>query len=252
MSIAAIEYRLATLNSLLGVVEALRSLTAAKQQKAASLLPAAETYADATAQGLRLLDPETSAPRLTAPLVLGPEGGFTGGLCGRLAAAVPEGWTPDVAGRRTAAALRVRGLPTMEALAAPVTADALPALASRLADRMPPDAVIAVLHPQGHGIMRTDLPPLARSSGRHDLLTQLPGDRLVAAAALQDRQARLLKLLLLTHIAEQMARLATLTGARERIRDRLSELSIQLSTARQDGISQEIADLWAGRRAAIH
>ncbi len=76
----------------------------------------------------------------------------------------------------------------------------------------------------------------------------MPGPDLLAAAGRQDRVARLLA----NHVAEQMARLPTLTGARERIRDRCTSLSVQLSMARQDGISQEIADLWAGRRAMQH
>lgn len=250
MSVAALEYRLATLNALLGVVEALRSLTAAKQQKALSLLPALEAYADEAKLALTLLRPEPVTANQTVFLVLGPEGGFTGGLAGRVAASVPIDAAPLVVGTRTEAALRARHLPMAANLAAPTSANALPTLATTLTARLPASATITILHPQAHTITRTELPPLPVAAGRHDLLTQLPDRDLIAAAARQDRQARLLHLLMIAHIAEQMARLATLTGARERIRDRIADLSVQLSTARQDGISQEIADLWAGRRAA--
>ena len=250
MSIAALEYRLSTLNALLGVVEALRSLTAAKQQKALSLLPALDTYADEAQQALHLLLPEPATADRAMVLVLGPEGGFTGGLAGRVAATVPATPSPLVVGSRMEAALRARHLPMVTHLAAPTSVDALPALAATLAARLPAAAAVTVLHPQGHTIAHSELPPVPVTAGRHHLLTQLPGRNLIAAVGHQDRQARLLRLMMAAYIAEQMARLATLTGARERIRDRIADLSVQLSTARQDGISQEIADLWAGRRAA--
>lgn len=252
MSVATLDYRLSTLNALLGVVEALRSLTAAKQQKALSLLPALEAYAGEAAQDMALLDPEPVATEGVVTLVLGPDGGFTGGLAGRIAAAVPDGWCPLVVGARTEAALRARRWPVGEVRAASTSVDALPTLAASLAGTLPASASIAVLSPRGHEIVRTDLPPLPRRAGRCDLLTQMPGPALLAAAGRQDRVARLLRLLMANHIAEQMARLATLTGARERIRDRCAGLSVQLSMARQDGISQEIADLWAGRRVVQH
>lgn len=252
MSVAALEYRLSTLNALLGVVEALRSLTAAKQQKALSLLPALDAYAGETAHIMGLLDPEPAAAEGLVTVILGPEGGFTGGLAGRIAAAVPDGWRPLVVGARMEAALRARHWPAGEVRATSSSVDTLPTLAASLARNLPAGASIAVLSPQGHDIVRTDLPPLPRRAGRYDLLTQMPGPDLLAAAGRQDRVAQLLRLLLANHIAEQMARLATLTGARERIRDRCASLSVQLSMARQDGISQEIADLWAGRRAMQH
>lgn len=252
MNVAALEYRLSTLNALLGVVEALRSLTAAKQQKALSLLPALDAYAGEAAHVMGLLDPEPAAADGMVTVILGPDGGFTGGLAGRIAAAVPDGWQALVVGARMEAALRVTQRPVGEVRAAPTSVYALPALAASLAYNLPAGARIAVLSPHGHDIMRTDLPPLPRRAGRYDLLTQMPGPDLLAAAGQQDRVARLLRLLLANHIAEQMARLATLTGARERIRDRCASLSVQLSMARQDGISQEIADLWAGRRAMQH
>ena len=248
MSVASLEYRLSTLTALLGVVEALRSLTAAKQQKALVLRPAVETFADLAEQTLHRLDPEPPAGASLVTLVLGPEAGFTGGLAGRIAAAVPEAWTPLVVGARMAATLRARHRLLINDMAAPVAADSLPALAIALAEQVPAGAAIAVLHQQGNDVIRTDLHPLPARSGRHDLLTHLPATALVSAAGRQVREARLLRLLLSSHIAEQMARLATLTGARERIRDRIADLSVQIAMARQDGISQEIADLWAGRR----
>lgn len=252
MSVAALEYRLSTLNALLGVVEALRSLTAAKQQKALSLLPALDAYAGEAAQVMALLHPEPAAADTVVTLVLGPDGGFTGGLAGRIVAALPDGWRPVVVGTRMEAALRARHWPVADVRAASTNLDGLPALAASLAAALPASAGIAVLSPQGQAIVRTDLPPLPQRAGRCDLLTQIPGPELLAAAGRQDRVARLLRLLLANHIAEQMARLATLTGARERIRDRCADLSVQLSMARQDGISQEIADLWAGRRVMRH
>ncbi len=92
MSVAALEYRLSTLNALLGVVEALRSLTAAKQQKALSLLPALDAYAGEAAQVMALLHPEPAVADGMVTLVLGPDGGFTGGLAGRIVAASSTGW----------------------------------------------------------------------------------------------------------------------------------------------------------------
>lgn len=253
MNVAALEYRLTTLNALLGVVEALRSLTAAKQQKALSLLPALEAYAGETTEALRLLAAASAVAKTgTTLLVLGPEGGFTGGLAGRIASMVPADAVPLVVGARMEAALRARRLPADVGLSIPASADALPVLAATLVARLRPDTLVGVIHPHGQSIIRTDLPPVPVAAGRHDLLTQLSDGDLLAAATRQDRGARLLRLLMQTHIAEQMARLATLTGARERIRDRIADLSVQLSTARQDGISQEIADLWAGRRATKH
>ena len=252
MSVAAFEYRLSTLSALLNVVEALRSLTAAKQQKALSLLPALDAYAGEAAQVVALLDPEPAAEEGVVTLVLGPDGGFTGGLAGRIAAAIPDGWRPLAVGTRLEAALRARQRPVAEVIAASTSVDGLPALAASLAGTLPASASIAVLSPQGHEIVRTDLSPLPHRIGRCDLLTQMPGPELLAAAGRQDRVARLLRLLIVNHVAEQMARLGTLTGARERIRDRCVSLSLQLSMARQDGISQEIADLWAGRRVVQH
>lgn len=251
MSLAALEYRLTTLTALQGVVEALRSLTAVKQQKALALQPHVDAYARAAARALDMLAPNTTPTKRTAQVLMGPEGGFTGGLCGRLAAAVPTQWHPLVAGGRTAAAMQGRCRPMQAVLSIPGTIDALPALAAKLAHLLPPDAVINILHPQGHAIHCTDLPPLPDSAGRHDVLTQMQDGTLVTLAGLQDRQARLLSLLLVNYGAEQMARLATLTGARERIRDHIQALNVEISTARQDGISQEIADLWAGR-SALH
>lgn len=251
MTIAALEYRLSTLGSLLSVVEALRSLAAAKQQRAAGMLEAAGAYATTSAAALAALCPEPSTSSSRLFLLLGPEGGFTGGLPGRLVAALPGDVRPLVVGSRTIAAAQARHVPLAGTLPAPAMADALPPLAASLCAKFPADAAITILHPRDHAFIQTDLPPLPRQAGRVELLTQLPASALLTSAGMQDRQARLLLALLQTHAAEQLARLSTLTGARERIRDRVSELTIQLSTARQDSISQEIADLWSGRRALM-
>ncbi|OYQ36673.1 hypothetical protein CHU95_03675 [Niveispirillum lacus] len=252
MSVAALDYRLSTLTALLGVVEALRSLTAAKQQKALSVLPAIDGYAVAAQECIRLLAPERATAGDKVTIVLGPDAGFTGGLAGRLAAAVPVGCSPLVVGSRLQAAFHARSWPVITVEGTSSRVEALPALATKLTNLLPADAAVAVISAKGHEIVCTKLPPLATRPGRHDLLMPLPGEVLLAAAGQQDREARLLHLLVLNHVAEQMARLTTLTGARERIRDRCASLSVELSMARQDGISQEIADLWAGRRVLQH
>lgn len=53
-------------------------------------------------------------------------------------------------------------------------------------------------------------------------------------------------------VLDDLSKHAALTGAGERIRDRHTSLSVQISMVRQHGIRQEIADLWAGRRAMQH
>lgn len=253
MSVAALEYRQATLTSLLGVVEALRSLAAAKQQRAQSLMPDAGRFAEATGLGVAIFNPP-DVPRATIPalhLLIGPEQGFTGGLAGRVVEALPAHAhsKPLIIGSRTVSAAQARGIDGSRWLPSPGQVNALADLATALTRQLPEDQPVDITHAAATGPVHVRLPPLPRQASRPDCLIQLPADAVLTGAARLDRLARLTAILLDAYLAEQLARLATLTGARERIRERLEQLSTQLTGARQDAISQEIADLWAGRSA---
>lgn len=252
MSVAALEYRQATLSSLLGVVEALRSLAAAKQQRAQSLMPEAGRFADAAGQGLAVFGPSDAVSNATAALhlLIGPEQGFTGGLAGRVVEALPAAVRqPLIIGSRTLSAAQARGIDTSRWLPSPGQVTALADLAAALNRQLPENQAIDITHAAATGPAQVRLPPLPHLARPPDCLIQLPSGNVLAGAARLDRLARLTAILLDAYLAEQLARLSTLTGARERIRERLEQLSSQLTSARQDAISQEIADLWAGRSA---
>lgn len=254
MSVAALEYRQATLTSLLGVVEALRSLAAAKQQRAQSLMPDADRFAAATGRGLSAFGPlEPSGPRDATPavhLLIGPEQGFTGGLAGHVVEALPAtARAPLIIGSRTMSAAQARGIDASRWLPSPGQVTALADLAAALTRQLPEDQAIDITHAAATGPVQARLPALPPQARRPGCLIQLPPGTVQAGAARLDRLARLTVILLDAYLAEQLARLSTLTGARERIRERLEQLSSQLTSARQDAISQEIADLWAGRTA---
>jgi hypothetical protein len=252
MSVAALEYRQTTLSSLLGVVEALRSLAAAKQQRAQSLMPDAGRFAEAAARGMAAFDPAEAPGRAvpTLHLLIGPEQGFTGGLAGRVVEALPAGVRdPLIIGSRTVSAAQARGIDAKRWLPSPGQVNALADLAAALTRQLPEDQTVTITHAAATGPAHAHLPPLPRQARQPGCLIQLPPAAVLAGAARLDRLARLTAILLDAYLAEQLARLSTLTGARERIRERLEQLSTQLTGARQDAISQEIADLWAGRSA---
>lgn len=252
MSVAALEYRQATLTSLLGVVEALRSLAAAKQQRAQALMPDAGRFAEATERGLAAFGSSEAARIGTTGLhlLIGPEQGFTGGLAGHVVEALPAtARQPLIIGSRTMSAAQVRGIDASRWLASPGQVTALADLAATLNRQLPENQAIDITHAAATGPAQVRLPPLPHQENRPGCLIQLPPGTVQAGAARLDRLARLTAILLDAYLAEQLARLSTLTGARERIRERLEQLSSQLTSARQDAISQEIADLWAGRTA---
>lgn len=276
--------RLATLEELADVIGAMRAIAASRVARARSAIAPARAYARtvgaAVAAALaRLPDGSTGAaggdearvvrgaPELL--VVVCSEQGFVGAfneaLVERCAAQAGDGGTfvpPIVVGRRGQLALALREPFRYEALPMVTRAEAVPALATALVERIGERLGrgdcdrVTLLHrrPGGHEALERALLPLERHrfepprSGPPPLGDAAP-ERLLERLAVEYLFAELCETLTLAHAAENDARARAMERARMNLERLVEEGRAGYRRLHQAGITAEIAELANGRRA---
>jgi len=255
------------------VMNAMRGVAAARAQQSRQQLETVQKYADVVAttisQVLAMTPnlPASSAHGKGAALLIlfCAEHGFAGAFSEKIFAAADPGLADQVlfiVGTRGQQMARARKL--TPAWSEPMMAqlDNAAALADRLVTALTRqlhggaiervDIIYARTQlPQGSQIRRLQLLPFDYGRFTPQAATQppllnLPAARLLAQLAQEYLFAQLNEAIVHSYAAENMARLQTMTAAREHIRNKLEVLSSQEQQARQSEITAEIIELVAG------
>jgi F-type H+-transporting ATPase subunit gamma len=276
-ALAETQARIASITKLRTVVSAMRGMAAANVQQAREALESFHAYASVVGDGLarasQLMDPRTGlAPaRRGGPMarvIFSAEHGFAGAFAARLldAAAPTADERLFVLGSRGIALCEQRGrrLDWSAPMAShpagvPATARAVAeALYARFVDEGLCGAEVVWARPAGSAdftVERRTLlpfdfsslrpsqsgsPPLANLDPAH-LVERLVGEHVFAELALDALES---------FVSENAARLATMESARVNIDDKLTLLSAQERSQRQDEITAEVQDVVAGALAS--
>lgn len=272
---ADIVARIANVEQLQAVVTAMRGIAAARAQRGRALLPAIDAYgavvAGAIARASPLLPAEEArrgeVPR-TLLVAFCAEQGFAGAFSERIldavAAAAPDALV--VVGTRGVALAGERGLVPVETAQMASHAEAIPALATTLADlvyamiapgRVSRLEVVFARHADDGSIdverrliLPLDMRRLAAPPGAEPPLTSLPPAALIDHLAAEYVFAELCVAAMHAFSAENEARLRAMAAARSNIADRLTALAVTEKELRQQEITSEIVELAAGAEAA--
>jgi F-type H+-transporting ATPase subunit gamma len=261
------------------LVNAMRSVAAARAQRAQTLLAGVDAYAgtltDAMAQARALMNagdplPSTGGGTATLTLVIGGEQGFNGGYSTQVLAAWPEAPQGRVLLLGTQA-LRLAGsrgcrpewsAPMIaHADGAAEAAQALHEALGRALARQPAAAVDLVgaevlTEPTGGQRVapyRRRLLPLAWPEARAEPgpppLLQLASAQVLDELGLEYVAAQLMRAILHGHAAENLSRLHAMTAASENVQRMVASLEADERRLRQEEITAEIIELAAGGRS---
>jgi F-type H+-transporting ATPase subunit gamma len=274
--LADVETRIATTRQLSQVVGAIRSIAAARARASRGRLDAVRAHADilgeAIGRALAVLPAGETVEAGPAPhhghaiVAFCAEQGFAGGFSGAVLDAAahttsPPGWRRDlfVVGDRGVLAAQERGLEVAWSTAMILHDDQATLLAERIADalyRRLNDGSIArvtIVHAVPDGAsgpavaVRRLLPfDYGRFPPRADAvapLTTLAPAVLLTRLAEEHVFAELCETVVLSHAAENEARVRAMTAAKEKVSDTLDELRATARRLRQEAITGEIVEL---------
>jgi F-type H+-transporting ATPase subunit gamma len=260
------------------VVTAMRGIAASRAQRGRALLPEIDAYSGVVAQAigsaLSLLPAGAAPAAHPRPARLGlvlfcAEQGFAGAFSERVLDAVAadlSGALSVMVGTRGAALARERGLTPVRTVAMATHVDAIPTLASELADDLYEHVATAGLSKvdvvlarsaSGGGVQvdRRSLLPLdfgrfTRPVESQPPLTTLPPELLLERLAAEYVYAQLCEAAMHAFEAENEARMMAMASARTNIETKLSALSVKEKQLRQQEITTEIVELAAGAEAS--
>lgn len=272
---AAIVERIHNVEQLQSVVTAMRGIAAARAQRGRSLLPAIDAYGKVIAGAIARASPLLPPPEgrgeeaeKVALVAFCAEQGFAGAFSERILDAVGAA-PPDalvIVGTRGVALAAERGLAVAGTAPMASRAEAVPALATNLADMVyqmiAPGEVnrldVLFAHHAGDGsiglerraILPLDMTRLPPPRGAEPPLVTLPPEVLIDHLAAEYLFAELCVAAMHAFSAENEARLRAMAAARSNIADRLSVLGVTEKQLRQQEITSEIVELAAGADAA--
>jgi F-type H+-transporting ATPase subunit gamma len=275
---AELATRIQTVDKLGSVVGALRGIAAAHAQQGRSRLAGVRNYADtvalAIAQALALpsiegdgADSRRSATTLL--LLFCAEQGFAGAFSESIFDAVGDalpGKRLMVIGRRGVGVAAARGLDVEWTTPMIAHADAAAALADRIATEIyrrmgsggPGRAEIVYMRPHSgsaatverRSLLPLDLRRFGRSLQKSPPIVQLPRAVLLQRLAAEYLRAELAEAILHSFTAENSARMASMSAARDNISRTLDGLTREARIARQDQITAELIELASGTEAS--
>ncbi|HSB23871.1 MAG TPA: F0F1 ATP synthase subunit gamma [Burkholderiaceae bacterium] len=275
-----LQSRRATVSAFGDVVNAMRSVAAAREQRALAMIAGVDAYAStvaaamAQARALMRSSPSRPEPARREPslwVLIGVEQGFNGGFAEQLLVAAPEAVNGRVLllGTHTLRLARARGCTPewsapmiSHADAATATSDALHKALGKALGQRPAAAVeivaaeVTTPDPGGDArhvaVQRRRLLPLswpqAAASTDPLPLTHLPPARLIEELAFEYVAARLVRAVLHGHAAENLSRARAMAAARENVDRMVQTLDAQEHRLRQEAITEEIIELAAGLR----
>lgn len=275
--LAEIEGHIASMDELLDIVGAMRSLAGMRVQEAQRALPGIRRYAESMAlaigSALRLLPPtgsETPSGRSHSALVLYmAEHGFVGGFNERLIEAAQATLKPDdelyVLGSRGAALLaeRKRQIASSWPMASrPAGAtDAVNRLATELYGRLARREISHVdvmfgRYRQGlaptierHSLLPLDTASLTSAKSQQEPLHNLAPQQLVEKLIAEYVFALLTEATVESIASENAARFTAMESAHDNVSKKLDQLRQNARLARQSEITAELLDLMTGSEA---
>lgn len=267
MSDADLSARIDGIRQLGSVVRAMTGIAGARARTARTQIAAVDGYAAtleaALEQGLAGVEPE--APELTArPALVAfcAEQGFVGGFSERVldeVGAIPKGTDLFLIGNRGTAIALARGMMPAWSAAMPSRSASLPKFADRVLEavfadgNLRPVAVVHAIWQRGLAVMeRSDLFPLPPAEGTRAQsapLINLAAADLAAALRLDHLHAVLTRAALHAFVAENEARMASMSAASRQIEDELGVLEALARRQRQEAITAEIIEIAAGAMA---
>ena len=273
--LAEVSAQIQNVHQLEAVVTALRGIGASRAQRARSLLAGIDAYSAvvsrAIGQALTLMPADFRSPKErrrdgTGLILFCAEQGFAGAFSERvLSDAGTDLAMSIVIGTRGLAVARERGL--VPSWSAPMAShvDAVPSLASNIADALYEQitkggpSTIDMIVPRstsGGGVridrdslLPLDLTRFARTSETLPPLTTLKPQELLERLTAEYVYARLCEAAMHAYEAENQARMMTMTAARHNIGTRLAGLRLREQELRQEEITNEIVELAAGAEA---
>ena len=267
-SLERIQRRLESATDIHEIFGAMRAMAAVRLQEAQAALPGTRAYADTVAQALAevlALGAEAPPAATRRPVLVAfmPEHGFVGALAERLvdrAAAREDAAARIVVGDRGADLAEQRGLEVHARLPLGAHVQAGPPIARQLAATL--DALAEHEHADGvdllfprytgsgstelveHRLLPVDreaLPPVEGGS-----LVNLPVPALADAVLAEWVLGELVHATVETLASENGARLVAMNAARTSVETKLGELRGAYRIARQEAITNEIAEIAAG------
>ena len=275
--LADIVAKIANVRQLEAVVTAMRGIAASRAQQARSLLAGIEAYSDvvtrAMGEALALLPAgEAMQPvigRQSRGLILfSAEQGFVGAFGERILDAAGQdlkGAAVFILGTRGAAIAAERGVDLAWSAPMATQAGAVTSIANRVADALyaavaggrmtDVDILFSSFTPaSGMQITRRSLLPLDLTRFRLPInnlppLTTLAPRDLIAGLAAEYVFAQLCNAAMHAFVAENEARMLSMTSAKTNVQSKLEELSRRERRLRQEEITTEIIELAAGTEA---
>jgi F-type H+-transporting ATPase subunit gamma len=276
--LAELEARVASMDALLGIVGAMRSLAGVRVQEAQRLLPGIRSYAQsmATAIGstLAFIDEEAAITTRTGKkgrliILLTAEHGFTGGFNERLLETVlPILSSADallVLGNRGAAILKERGQRPVwtQAMATQSKGvlDATHRLSGEIyrhlaaAEKGRVEVIFSRYDRLGSwrverkSLLPLDLSGLRAAPPRQPPLHHLPPSALIERLTGEYVFAQLMEAVMESLASENSARFASMESAHDNITKKLDHLRQETNQQRQEEITMEILDLLIGAEA---
>ena len=268
--LAAINARIAGIQQLGAVVNAMRGIAGARAQQARAQLAAVDRYAAIIAQAIGRVFPPPPAPRQSgahfALVVFCAEQGFAGAFSDHVLKALSPGPELFLIGTRGTALAAERGITPRWSCAMPSYSAGIPALASRIAealyalmaegeiDRL--EAVYSQWQVRGGmQVARQTLFPLnpaafpAQAAGATPLLNLAP-QALLGNLTADYVHAQLCHAALHSFAAENEARMAAMVSAHDQIDRQLATLRLTQRIVRQEQITEEIIELATGETAS--
>lgn len=267
MSDADLSARIDGIRQLGSVVRAMTGIAGARARTARTQIAAVDGYAEtleaALTQGLAGVEPEGPGP-MARPVVVVfcAEQGFVGGFSERVLdaiGAIPEGTDLVLIGSRGTAIAAARGITAVWSAAMPSRSASLPKFADRVLEvvfadgNLRPVAVVHMIWNRGQAaVQRSDLFPFSPAEStraRAAPLLNLAAADLAAALGLDHLHAALTRAALHAFVAENEARMATMSAASRQIEDELGLLEALARRQRQEAITAEIIEIAAGAKA---
>jgi F-type H+-transporting ATPase subunit gamma len=273
-----IEAHVASMDALLSIVGAMRSLAAIRIQEAQRALPGIRRYAEVMVESIGATLPfldgapppaEASAKAPTLVVVLAAEHGFVGGFNARLMEAAERLRQPDdvllVLGSRGIAVASERGLGPAwvhrMASRAEGALDTAYRLLSEIYRRLGDGQVARVellssrfrqlgqSQVEKRSILPVDLAPMRLQPPRQPPLHNMPAASLLERLSGEYVFALLMEAMVDSIASENSARFVAMESANENVKIKLQQLRHELNRVRQEEITTEISDLVLGAEA---
>lgn len=260
-----IQRRLTGLNEIGEVVGALKAIASGQTATARAAQPAITAYAQTVAAAMAAARAATGeAKHPEGPgilLVIGAAQGFSGAYPASIADAARKALTPGtglvVVGLRTLGMLQETGLAADWSEDLPGHPPTIPALASRITDKLiemaprHPGPIRAVLGPAQPGAapeIRAIFPPATTPDhAGHAPLTTLPAAALLAGLLHETLFATVAHALMQGAEAEAQARVAVMARAQSTLHDRRREVERAYQQVRQEQMTSELIELSSAR-----